>query len=69
MSPTEIPGEALKFLTRVGKKKCSNCKREYRFAKLTQSNGIIYKRCPHCNHILARYNLKSVLRMAARRGK
>ena len=64
MSPTEIPGEALKFLTNTGQQNCKKCKRNYQTTKLSESQGIIYMRCPHCNYIINTYELKTVLRMA-----
>jgi hypothetical protein len=71
MSPTEIPGTSLKFLNKMGKKKCPKCKQEYRIAKLKLKDGIIYKLCPNpkCHRILAQYTYKEVVKMALRQGK
>jgi hypothetical protein len=71
MSPTEIPGDVLKFLTAVGKKKCANshCNRDYNFAKLKQSDGVVSVHCPHCDHMVVQFNIKTLKMMAEKRGK
>jgi len=68
MSPTEIPGEALKFITQAGNKKCTNpkCRREYKVAKITQNKakGLVYKHCPYCNYKLGEYSIETLRRLA-----
>ena len=69
MSPLEIPGSVLKLLTRVGKKKCGHCKQYYSASKLRQAGDVIYKICPLCNHVIAKYSKKTLLRRAGKLGK
>jgi RNase P subunit RPR2 len=71
MSPTEIPGDILKFLTPVGEKKCPNplCRRDYCSVRLKQSDGIVFTHCPHCNYIIGQYSVSTLLEMAAKGGK
>lgn len=69
MSPVEIPGSVMKFLTTTGKKKCPRCRRDYRLTKLKQKGGVVYKLCPHCSYTLTKFNMKTALRLSTKRKK